>query len=147
MAPPTPVREERRPWSWPERVAYWLYGFFIGPFLTRHADGTITGAMTRWAVAAFTVAQVTRLLARPPQPLGWPDAFVVFCILFALPIDNALSRAKPKEVLDLIGRPFGAASEAVDAGAQVTTTLQQKITPDPTPGAPAAEREQGEGDV
>lgn len=134
MAPPIAARE-RRKWAWWERGLYWLYGFFVGPFLTKHSDGTVTGAMTRWAVAAFTVAQVTRLLARPPQPLGWPDAFVVFCILFALPIDNALSRAKPKEVLDLLGKPFARAGEAIDAGAYVTTTLTQEVTPDPDPHA------------
>lgn len=130
MAPPAVAREERRPWSWWERGYYWLYGFLLGPFLTKHADGTITGSMTRWAVAVFTVAEIKRLLSVPPLALPWSEAFVVFCILFALPIDNALSRAKPSEVLELLGKPFGAASEAIDQGAAVTTTLQQEIKPD-----------------
>lgn len=146
-APSTVARPGRRVWSWPERVLYWFYGFFLGPFLTKHADGTITGSMTRWAVAAFSVAEIARLLpvrgsdgGWSVPPLGWPDAFMVFFILFALPIDNALSRAKPKDVLDLLGRPFGSAATAVDQGAAVTTTLKQEITPEPTP-----DPDQGEG--
>lgn len=125
-----------RIWSWPERLAYWGYGFFVGPFLTKLPDGTVNGSMTRWAVAAFTVAEIKRLLAVPPAALGWPDCITVFFILFALPIDNALSHAKPRDVLELLGKPFARAGEAIDQGAQVTTTLQQEVTP---PDHPAEE--------
>lgn len=141
MAPPIAVREERRVWSWPERAAYWLYGFLLGPFLTKHVDGTVTGSMTRWAVAAFTVAEIMRLTPyRTPEgwtvpPIGWPDVFMAFFILYALPIDNALSRAKPAEVLELLQAPFARAGEMVDSGAAVTTTLTQEVTPDPDPHA------------
>lgn len=120
---------EARVWSWPERAGYWAYGFFLGPFLTKLPDGTINGSMTRWAVAAFTVAEIKRLLAVPPVALGWADAFTVFFILFALPIDNALSKAAPRDVLGLLGKPFARTGDAIDQGAQVTTTLTQDVTP------------------
>jgi hypothetical protein len=140
---PGDTRPGRRIWSWPERVAYWVYGFVVGPFLTKLPDGTVQGSMTRWAVAAFTAAEIVRLVAVPQMPLGWPDAFVVFFILFALPIDNALSRAQPKDVLELLGKPFARAGEAIDQGAQVTTTLTQDITP-AAPTGPGPEGQESE---
>lgn len=136
-------RSARRIWSWPERLAYWVYGFLIGPFLTKLPDGTVQGSMTRWAVAGFSIAEIVRLIAVPPMALGWPDAFVVFFILFALPIDNALSRAKPAEVLELLGKPFAGARDAVDQGAAVTTTLTQEVAPAGAELPPANDGAQG----
>lgn len=136
MAPPIIAREERRVWSWPERAAYWLYGFFLHPFLKRHPDGSVTGEITYWAVAGFSIVEIWRLAPHRTAdgwivpPVGWPDVFLAFCILFAVPIDNALTKAAPQEVIDLLKQPFARAGDAIDQGAEVTTTLQQKVTPE-----------------
>lgn len=121
-------REARREWCWWERWLHRAYLFFVGPFVRN--DGT--GAMTRWAVCFFTYAEVHRLL-KITTPLGPWEALTVFFILFALPIDGALSKAKPSEVLGLIGKPFARAGDAIDQGASVTTTLTQDVTPAPAP--------------
>lgn len=145
---------KRDPWPWwkrgPVTLARWLFNVFLGPFLTKLPDGTVQGGMTRIAVAAFTVVEVYRLMPQPGPGemrlvpiIGWADAFLAFCVLFALPIDNALTKAKPTEVLELLGKPFSGASSAIEQGAGVTTTLQQEITPAPD----AAEPEEGEGDL
>lgn len=106
----------RKVWPWwrrvPVRVGRWAWNLFVGPFLTKHSDGTIQASMTRVAVAAFTVAEIMRLI--PVQgadggwtvaPIGWPDAFLAFCILFALPIDGALAavaKRNPEKLVDAL---------------------------------------------
>lgn len=133
---------KRDAWPWwkrgPITLGRWVFNVVVGPFLTKLPDRTVQGSMTRIAVAAFTVVEVYRLMPQPgPGALrivpviGWADAFLAFCVLFALPIDNALAKAKPAEVLELLGKPFAGASSAVEQGAQVTTTLQQEVTPAP----------------
>lgn len=122
MTDPTGARRTpRRKWAWWERLLYWLYGFFVGPFLTRHEDGRVTGAMTRWAVAFFTGAMFYRLVSDPGRSLGWADAFTVFFILFALPIDGAMTRlAKrdPGRLVDAVAGMFGRGSDALHSDAQ-----------------------------
>lgn len=144
------VRGLRRIWTWPERLLYWCYNFFLGPFLAKLPDGTVQGSMTRWAVCLFTVAEVVRLApiwVHTPGgwvvtmvPLGWPDVAAVFVILFALPIDAALSAAKPTEVLGLLSKvvPGGAATQSVTApdGSVMTQTTGQPLPAPPV--VPAA---------
>jgi hypothetical protein len=138
----------REVWPWwkraPIRCARWGYNILFGPFLTKLPDGTVQASMTRISVAAFTVVECWRLVPQdgPGQMrlvpvIGWPDAFLALCILFALPIDAALSKAKPAEVLGFLRSPFSRTGDAVEAGAAVTTTLEQQITP----------ADKGEGDV
>lgn len=138
MAPPVVNREKRRPWGWPERVGYWVYGFFLGPFLKKYPDGSVVGEMTYWAVAAFTIVEIMRLVPRVRPdgvwvvpPVSWQEVFMVFFILYAVPIDGGLTRAKPSEIVDLVGRPFSAVGDALADGAAVTTTLKQEVTPEP----------------
>lgn len=110
------ARAQRREWSWGERVLFWIYNVLVGPFLTRLPDGTVQGSMTRIATAMFTIAEIARL--RPQfQPgaglwlvpvIGWPDAFMVVATLFALPLDNAMTKLadkNPERLLELfLGR-------------------------------------------
>jgi len=143
-----PPRRDVWPW-WkrlPVRFVRGLFNILVGPFLTKLPDRVIQGSMTRVSVAAFTVVECWRLMPqngpgelRLVPIIGWPDAFMALCILFALPIDAALQKAKPAEVLGLLKSPFARAGEAVDAGAaaametgaEVTTTLKQQINPQP----------------
>ena len=132
-------RAPRDVWPWWKRAPVsflrGLFNIFVGPFLTKLPDSTIQGSMTRVSVAAFTVVQCWRLMPqdgpgelRIVPVIGWPDAFLALCILFALPLDAALTKAKPSEVLGFLRAPFSRGGEAVDAGADVTTTLKQEIT-------------------
>jgi len=147
-----PPRRDVWPW-WkraPVRFVRGLYNIFVGPFLTKLPDGSggwiMQGSMTRCAVAAFTVVECFRLMPqngpgelRIVPVISVAEAVLAFCILFALPIDAALQKAKPSEVLGLLKSPFARAGEAVDAGAtaaveagaEVTTTLKQQINPQP----------------
>ena len=149
MRAPTNAGRGRQVWPWwkrtPTRCVRWAYNIVFGPFLTKLPDGTVQASMTRISVAAFTVVQCWRLIPqdgpgemRLVPVIGWPDAFLALCILFALPIDAALTKAKPTEVLNFLGRPFGRAQDAVEQGAAVTTTLEQQITPAPPPAADGA---------
>lgn len=106
------TRPIRRAWSWPERLAYWLYNFFIGPFLTKLRDDTIMGSMTRWAVFVFMVAEAHRLYMAPMGSVTLPEAFVVFCILFALAIDSKLNEAPADVVVRAV---TGMLSQGADA--------------------------------
>lgn len=78
-------RPARKVWPWWTRFFYWLYNFIVGPFLTKLKDGTIMGSMTRWAVFAFGAAETRRLWDAPVGAVTPAEAFVVFCVLFALP--------------------------------------------------------------
>lgn len=66
---------------------------------------------TRWAVAAFTVAEVWRLAGSELGKANWPEAFICFCVLFALPIDGALSKAPAVRVVEAVTGMFGKPSE------------------------------------
>ena len=66
---------------------------------------------TRWAVALFTLAEVWRLTGSDIGRANWPEAFICFCILFALPIDGALSRAPAVKVVDAVTGMFGKPGE------------------------------------
>lgn len=109
----------RNIWPWwrrlPFRFGRFLFNFFIGPFLTKFPDGTVQASMTRIAVAIFTVVEAYRLLPQPGPGemrlvpvIGWPDAFLAFCILFALAIDKAMTTLAEKNpeklVTALLGR-------------------------------------------
>lgn len=71
-------------------------------------DGHRRLSGTRLAVAVFTVV----FCARISLPLGWPDAFLGFCILFAIPIGKALDRAPAKDVVQAVTGMFGKPAEA-----------------------------------
>lgn len=82
----------------------WAYRFFIGPFEEKR-DGLRRGSMGRWAIWLFTLGYCHRLLTI--DVLGWPDAVVAFCVLFALPIGKALDRAPPEVVVESVTGMFG----------------------------------------
>lgn len=114
MTPADPRKHpDRKPWPWWKRILYWLYNFFFGPFLTKHEDGTITGAMTRWAVAAFTIAMVYRMVTIT-DALGWPDAFVVFFVLYALGIDDGIKRLAKRDPAKLVDAVTGMMGQGDD---------------------------------
>lgn len=77
-------------------------------------DGHRRLSGTRLAVAVFTVV----FCARINLPLGWPDAFLGFCILFAIPIGKALDRAPAQAVVEAVtgmfGKPAGAGTYFAD---------------------------------
>ena len=67
---------------------------------------------TRWTVALFTLAEVWRLAHSPIGAANWAEAFIVFCVLFALPIDGALSKAPAEAVVRAVTGMFGKPGEA-----------------------------------
>lgn len=84
-------------------------------------------SMTRVAIAVFTVAFVVHFRF----PLGWPDAFLGFCILFALPISKALDSAPAQAVVEAVTGMFGKGAEA--AGSVWSRTSETVATNLPTP--------------
>ena len=95
--------EERRAYPRLRRLVdlgAWLTSMFEEPRGRRRLS------MTRCAVAAFTVAGVARLLFLRTD-LGWPDAWLAFVVLFALPIAKALDRAPASEVVGAVTGMFG----------------------------------------
>jgi len=71
-------------------------------------DGHRRLSGTRLAVAVFTIV----FCAQISLPLGWPDAFLGFCILFAIPIGKALDRAPAEKVVGAVTGMFGKPAEA-----------------------------------
>ena len=66
---------------------------------------------TRWTVVLFTLAEVWRLVGSDIGKANWAEAFICFCILFALPIDGALSKAPAEKVVDAVTGMFGKPAE------------------------------------
>ncbi len=60
-------------------------------------------SMTRLIAALFAVAYVVHW----SSPLGWPDAFVAFVILFSVGISKAIQTAPAEAVLDAVTGMFG----------------------------------------
>lgn len=67
---------------------------------TAAVGAPIVFSMARVVVLAFAVAHVHRIWRTGVA--GWPDATLATAIVLALPIVNALDRAKPADVLALI---------------------------------------------
>jgi hypothetical protein len=67
---------------------------------------------TRWSVLLFTLTEVWRLAHSAIGTATWPEAFICFCILFALPIDGALSKAPAESVVRAVTGMFGKPAEA-----------------------------------
>lgn len=89
-------------------------------------------SMTRCAVAAFTVAYVYRLLFIRTT-LGWPDAWLAFAVLFAVPIAKALDRAPADKVVDAVTGMFGKGMESVGGWmSQRTAAWGSSAVDDPT---------------
>jgi hypothetical protein len=86
-------------------LAGWLTSMFEEPRGRRRLS------MTRCAVAAFTVAYTSRLLFL--DSLGWPDAWLAFCVLMAIPLGKALDRAPAEAVVDAVTGMFGKGVEHV----------------------------------
>jgi len=121
--------EGRKVWSAPRRcfarLSHWAYNFFIGPFLTRFPDGTIQASMTRICTAGLMFVEVWRLRPQPAPGgmwlvpvIGWPDAFLAFCILFALPLDKALTTVaerNPEKLVDALLSRMGVGDVAASA--------------------------------
>ena len=78
-------------------------------------------SMTRCAVAAFTVAYVYRLLFIRTA-LGWPDAWLAFAVLFAVPIAKALDRAPAADVVGAVTGMFGKGADAARSAWASTTS-------------------------
>jgi len=76
-------------------------------WLEEKRDGCRRLSGTRLAVAVFVAVFAYRL----NLPLGWPDAFLGFCILFALPIGKALDRAPAEAVVGAVTGMFGKPAE------------------------------------
>jgi len=76
--------------------------------LEEKRDGQRRLSMSRVAVAVFTAAFVLRFTL----PIGWPDAFLGFCVLFAIPIGKALDRAPAADVVKAVTGMFGKPAEA-----------------------------------
>ena len=85
---------------------------------------------TRWTVALFTLAEVWRLAHAGLGTANWPEAFICFCILFALPIDGALSRAPAVKVVEAVTGMFGKPMEGATWVAD--TIVGGRAVDDPT---------------
>ena len=87
-------------------------------------------SMTRVAVAAFTVAYTSRLLFL--DSLGWPDAWLAFAVLFALPVGKALDRAPAEKVVEAVTGMFGKGMERVGGWMSERTAAWGSGVDDPT---------------
>jgi hypothetical protein len=119
--------DEQRRHPWLRRLvdlAGWLTSMFEEPRGRRRLS------MTRCAVAAFTVAYVVRLWFL--DSLGWPDAWLAFCVLMALPIAKALDRAPASEVVGAVTGMFGKGMERVGGWMSERTAAWGSAVDDPT---------------
>jgi hypothetical protein len=118
--------EGRKTWSHARRVAYrllcWSYNLTIGAFVTKHDDGTLTASHTALLSAAMAIVMIRRLL--PAQntyvfaSIGWPEAFVLFCVLFVKPINDALkalASSNPGKLVELLLARMGVGDVASQA--------------------------------
>ena len=112
------MSERKRPdgrgiWPWwrriPFRFGMWAYGFFVGPFLT--ADGK-KASHSAILIAALGVVECLRLLPqdgpgemRLVTVIGWPDAFVVFVLVFGRALDKAMNTVadrNPEKLVEMV---------------------------------------------
>ncbi len=92
---------ERRQWSIRE---FWLFRFFIAPFLDAQGDGS----MPAWMAFGIAWAMISRMGSN--APLGWPDAFIVFFAFLGIPLYEAamtVARLNPEKLLDLVVSRMG----------------------------------------
>ena len=118
---------ERRQWPIIRRVvdlAAWLTSMFEEPRGRRRLS------MTRCAVAAFTVAYTARLLSL--DSLGWPDAWLAFCVLMAIPLGKALDSAPAEAVVQSVTGMFGKGMERVGGWMSERTAAWGSGVDDPT---------------
>lgn len=115
------MSERKRPdgravWSTPRRMVWRvgcaLFNFFVGPFLKKHEDGTITASWTALFAGALLVALIMRIA--PAQnadgswvfpAVGWPEVFLIFVTLYVKPVNdalNALNEVKPGRLAELL---------------------------------------------
>ena len=99
------------------RVGRWLYDLGPACLLTKHEDGTIGGSMTRWAVLIFTFVMALRLIPLPEgwhvAPMGWPETFALFFVLYALALNDALTtvaRQNPEKLVESLLSRMGVGS-------------------------------------
>lgn len=120
---------ERRQWPVLRRLvdlSQWALSMY-----EEKRDGHRRLSMTRLAVAVFTAAFVLRFRL----PIGWPDAFLGFCILFAIPIGKALDRAPAAKVVDAVTGMFGKPAEGATVVAEkVVNTSHQWASGDADEG-------------
>ena len=100
----------------------------ISMFRDKHVEGQ-PFSMTRTLAAIFAVAYVIHWTL----PLGWPDAFVAFVILFSIGISKAIQGASPQAVLNMISKMFGEGTPAQIIGG-VPFMPQQWAHGDPDEG-------------
>ena len=102
---------ERKPWPWWKRAAVGLLRgavWLLSAFEDKR-DPHRRLSMTRLTVAYFVVV-VGRELR---MPLGWPDAFTIWSLAFALGIARAIDSAPSAKVLEAVTGMFGRGAEAV----------------------------------
>jgi hypothetical protein len=131
----------REVWPWWRRftakVAVGLRKLLIEPLLDHKGNGSIPA----WLSLGLGAAMIYRLVAK--VPVGWPDAWIVFACFIGVALYEAaltLARTDPGALFDKATSPFGRANDAVERGAEVTTTLEQQITPQ-KPGPEGQETE------
>lgn len=107
--------------------------------LEEKRDGRRRLSMTRCAVAAFTVAYVLRLWHL--DALGWPDAFLAFCVLFAIPVAKKLDQTPPETVVEAVTGMFGRGASVSPAALGGPSTGYRRPPEIPTDASPAFERE------
>ena len=84
---------------WDHLIA--LSRWLLSMFEEKRDNGKRRLSMVRVAVAVFTVAYVDHLHDLRGD-LGWPDAWLAFCVLFAVGIGKALDRASPDTVVEAV---------------------------------------------
>lgn len=106
------------------KLGRWCYSMTLGAFLTKHEDGTLTPSHTAILSTAFAIVMIRRLLPVANTnifaPLGWPEAIIIFCVLFVKPINdamNGLAKANPGKLVELLLARFGIGEVAQSQGA------------------------------
>lgn len=128
----TPRARGREVWPWWRRaVTKVTTGFrklLVEPLLDHKGNGSIPA----WLSLGLGGAMIYRLVKLAPT--GWPDAWIVFACFIGVALYEAaltLAQRDPGQLFDKALAPFSRASDAIEQGAAVTTTLEQQITPPP----------------
>ena len=92
------------------------------------------GDERRLSMTRVTVAFMAVVFAGGVKfPLGWPDAFLGFCILFAIGIAKAVDGAPAKDVLAAVTGMFGKGAEAATGWmSERTAAWGTRAVDDPT---------------
>jgi len=95
------MSDERRVYPWLRLVVRLIRWALSVVEEKRDDQRRLSGTRVTVAVMVWVFASGVRF------PLGWPDAFLGFCVLFALGIAKAIDKAPAQSVVDAVTGMFG----------------------------------------